>query len=39
VSDGGGGFLSFFSEPTGIALLLLSVAVIALVAMRMRRTG
>jgi hypothetical protein len=39
VSDGGGGFLSFLSEPAGIAILLLSIAVIALVAMRMRRAG
>lgn len=35
----GGGFLSFFSEPAGIAVLLLAVAVIALVALRMRRAG
>lgn len=38
-TDGGGGFLSFFTEPAGIAVLLLLVAGIALVAMRMRRAG
>ena len=39
VSGGDGGFLAFFSEPAGIAVLLLSIAVIALVAMRFRRSG
>lgn len=38
-ADSGGGFLSFFTEPAGIAVLLLAVAVIALVALRMRRAG